>query len=62
MANALQLRKLADWHRCYAETGGNDAERDSRKRFAEYLDRLAGEARDREKIAAMRKDPSRIRH
>ena len=37
------LRDLADWHRKFAELAGSDHERQSRLRFAEYLDRRAAE-------------------
>ena len=43
LTEARGLRRLADWHRAYADTTGSALERESRLRFADYLDRLAAE-------------------
>ena len=38
-----QLRAMADWQHKWAELAGSDEERQSRRRFADYLDRLASQ-------------------
>lgn len=38
-----ELRSLAAWQYKWAELAGSDEERERRRKFADYLDRLAGE-------------------
>ncbi|MBI3677599.1 MAG: hypothetical protein HY243_13390 [Proteobacteria bacterium] len=53
---------MADWHRAYADTTGSAHERDSRLRFADFLDRLAAEKDAKERIKETKQDPRFSKH
>ena len=46
MEDPAELRKLAEWYRDFAEVGRAD-QRESRMKFAEYLERTAEELEER---------------